>query len=39
MVKKGDLLFEIDPRPYRAAVDQAKASLPRTGGPGGAQRD
>lgn len=26
-VKKGDLLFTIDPRPYRAAVDQAKASV------------
>src|SRR5215510_12086055 len=24
-VKKGDLLFTIDPRPYRAALDQAKA--------------
>jgi membrane fusion protein, multidrug efflux system len=24
-VKKGDLLFTIDPRPYQAAVDQAKA--------------
>ena len=24
-VKKGDLLFTIDPRPYKAAVDQAKA--------------
>ncbi len=26
-VKKGDLLFEIDPRPYRAALDQAQAAL------------
>jgi multidrug efflux system membrane fusion protein len=26
-VKKGDLLFEIDPRPYQAAVDQAKAQV------------
>jgi multidrug efflux system membrane fusion protein len=26
-VKKGDLLFEIDPRPYQAAVDAAKAQL------------
>ncbi|MCE1236651.1 MAG: efflux RND transporter periplasmic adaptor subunit [Hyphomicrobiales bacterium] len=26
-VKKGDLLFTIDPRPYRAAVDQAKAAV------------
>lgn len=26
-VKKGDLLFTIDPRPYQAAVDAAKADL------------
>lgn len=26
-VKAGDLLFEIDPRPYQAAVEQAKAAL------------
>jgi multidrug efflux system membrane fusion protein len=26
-VKKGDLLFEIDPRPFEAAVDSAKAML------------
>lgn len=26
-VKKGDLLFTIDPRPYKAAVDQAKAAV------------
>lgn len=26
-VNKGDLLFEIDPRPFQAAVDQAKAVL------------
>jgi len=26
-VKKGDLLFTIDPRPYQAALDQAKAQL------------
>jgi multidrug efflux system membrane fusion protein len=26
-VKKGDLLFEIDPRPFKAALDQAKANL------------
>jgi multidrug efflux system membrane fusion protein len=26
-VKKGDLLFEIDPRPFEAALAQAKASL------------
>src|SRR5690349_24992632 len=25
MVKQGDLLVEIDPRPYQAAFDQAKA--------------
>lgn len=27
MVKQGDLLFVIDPRPYQALVDQAKADL------------
>jgi len=27
MVKKGDLLFVIDPRPYQAEVDRAQASL------------
>jgi len=26
-VKKGDLLFQIDPRPFQAALDQAKAKL------------
>lgn len=26
-VKKGDLLFEIDPRPYQAAADQAAANV------------
>ncbi|HWY75196.1 MAG TPA: efflux RND transporter periplasmic adaptor subunit [Verrucomicrobiae bacterium] len=26
-VKKGDLLFEIDPRPYQAALEQAKGAL------------
>jgi RND family efflux transporter MFP subunit len=26
-VKKGDLLFEIDPRPFQAALDQAEAKL------------
>jgi membrane fusion protein, multidrug efflux system len=26
-VKKGDLLFEIDPRPFKAALDQADAKL------------
>jgi membrane fusion protein (multidrug efflux system) len=26
-VRKGDLLFEIDPRPFQAALDQAKARL------------
>ena len=26
-VKKGDLLFEIDPRPFQAALDQAKGKL------------
>jgi RND family efflux transporter MFP subunit len=29
IVKKGDLLFVIDPRPYRIAVEQAKADLER----------
>ena len=28
-VKKGDLLFVIDPRPYKAALDQAQANLER----------
>ena len=27
VVKKGDVLFEIDPRPFKAALDQAKAEL------------
>ena len=26
-VKKGDLLFQIDPRPFRAALDQVQAKL------------
>jgi multidrug efflux pump subunit AcrA (membrane-fusion protein) len=26
-VKKGDLLFEIDPRPFQAALDQAQSKL------------
>src|SRR5262245_31848654 len=26
-IKTGDLLFEIDPRPFQAALDQAKAKL------------
>ena len=29
-VKKGDLLFEIDPRPFQAALDQALAQLGKT---------
>src|SRR3954463_1434573 len=29
IVKKNDLLFVIDPRPYRAALDQATAELTR----------
>lgn len=29
-VRKGDLLFVIDPRPYRATLDQALAQLERT---------
>jgi multidrug efflux system membrane fusion protein len=28
-VRKGDLLFRIDPRPYRAALDRAQADLER----------
>jgi membrane fusion protein (multidrug efflux system) len=28
-VKKGDLLFQIDPRPFEAALDQAKGNLAR----------
>ncbi len=28
-VKRGDLLFQIDPRPFQAALDQAKAILAR----------
>lgn len=27
LVKKGDLLFEIDPRPFQAALDQSKGAL------------
>src|SRR5579871_2172184 len=27
LVKKGDILFELDPRPYQALLDQAKAKL------------
>src|SRR5713101_5511343 len=26
-IKKGDVLFEIDPRPFQAALDQAKGQL------------
>lgn len=29
-VKKGDLLFRIDPRPYQAALDQAQGQLAQT---------
>jgi RND family efflux transporter MFP subunit len=29
-VRKGQLLFEIDPRPFQAALDQAKAEVERT---------
>lgn len=29
LVKKGDLLFVIDPRPYQAALDEAQAQLAR----------
>jgi multidrug efflux pump subunit AcrA (membrane-fusion protein) len=27
LVKKGDLLFQIDPRPFEATLDQAKGNL------------
>jgi membrane fusion protein, multidrug efflux system len=30
MVKQGDLLFVIDPRPYKIAMEQAKADVERT---------
>ena len=30
-VRAGDLLFEIDPRPFRIAVEQARAQLDETG--------
>ena len=30
LVRKGDVLFEIDPRPFRAALDHAKAQLAQT---------
>ena len=40
IVKKGDLLFEIDPRPYRAALAQAKGQLAKDQGAlDGAERD
>jgi RND family efflux transporter MFP subunit len=29
-IKKGDMLFEIDPRPFQAALDQAKGILAQT---------
>src|ERR1700757_648053 len=29
-IKKGDLLFEIDPRPFKAALDQATGILAQT---------
>lgn len=39
-VKKGALLFEIDPRPYRAALNQARGQLAKDQGAlDGAQRD
>src|SRR5580704_8460574 len=39
-VKAGALLFEIDPRPYRAALDQARGQLAKDQGAlDGAQRD
>ena len=37
-VKKDQVLFEIDPRPYQAAVEEAKAQLAQTEAPGRRQR-
>ena len=34
LVKKGTLLFEIDPRPFQAALDEARAGLSRSFGMG-----
>ena len=31
-VRKGDVLFEIDPRPFQAVLDQAKGQLAQAGG-------
>jgi membrane fusion protein (multidrug efflux system) len=31
-VRKGDVLFEIDPRPFNAVLDQARAQAPRCTG-------
>jgi multidrug efflux system membrane fusion protein len=40
LVKAGDLLAQIDPRPYQAALDQAKGQLAKDQGTlAGAQRD
>jgi multidrug efflux system membrane fusion protein len=40
LVKKGDLLFQIDPRPFRAALDQARGQLAKDSGAlAGARRD
>ncbi len=32
LVRKGEVLFEIDPRPFQAALDQAKGQLAQTNG-------
>lgn len=32
LVHKGDVMFEIDPRPFQAALDQAKGQLAQTNG-------
>jgi multidrug efflux system membrane fusion protein len=40
LVKKGDLLFQIDPRPFRAAFDQARGQLAKDSAAlAGARRD
>ena len=37
-VRKGQLLFEIDPRPFQATVDQAKGQLAQANGQAGASQ-
>jgi len=38
-VRKGQLLFEIDPRPFQATVDQAQGQLAQAGGQARAPRN